>query len=103
MTKLIALIFLSLSSLSANAQMTQQQWECQQMMDEYRSLKSQEHYQNSDRAFADCMAQQGPGRGAVCAAQQSGQSFGRAIGGALGGSSRLQQLEVAIRANCLIR
>ncbi len=78
------------------------EWDCRNWIREYDQLSAQIQYQSSGQAFSECMRREGPGRGAVCAAEQSGRSFGDAIASAGGVSERqrLEELDAMIRENC---
>ena len=99
---------LYLAGLLLVAQMSADDWECQKMIDEYRSLSAQIRSQNQQpninaapTTLSESMARLGA---------QSGQAFGKVLGNAgsaLSGvpspEERLRQLDQSIRQDCINR
>ena len=87
------------------AQMTGSDWECQKMIDEYRSLSEQVRPQTEAEKRASTNQVTGNWQQAHSQlAAQAGQSFGDALA-ALGGvpspQQRLKQLDQSIRQDCV--
>ena len=82
------------------AQMTGSDWECQKMIDEYRSLSEQ--VRPTQRSVDDASGDLATSTARLGAS--AGQAFGNAIG-ALGGvpspQQRLRQLDQSIRQDCV--
>ena len=100
---------LYLAGLLLVAQMSADDWECQKMIDEYRSLSAQITSQNQQPNISAA-----PPSSLLGMAYQSGAQTGNALGKVLGNAGsalsgvpsaeeRLRQLDQSIRQDCVNR